>query len=166
VDRAIGEAEYAVYGALLSALVDPDRKRDLRPLLTVTQGTVVVCRHVRLLDTGNPSSFRDDRERLALGDLVAKSFARPDGRWLELPSTIDHALPTPVPHVVGDDRGDALQPHGIVFVSRVGFDPDQCVAVVHVTFRAMALCGRTGFASLTREAAGWRLAHEYVRGVA
>jgi hypothetical protein len=164
-DNVISETEYAVYGALLAALVDPERKCNLRPLLTLTQGPVVVCRHVNLVSTVDPG-FGEVRHRRGLADLVAKSFARPNGRWLSLPSTIEHALPTQVPHVVGEDRGDAMQPHGIVFLSRVGFDPQQGVAVVHVTVRAMALCGRSGFATLTREAAGWQLEREYVTGIA
>jgi hypothetical protein len=167
--------EYAVYSAVVAALLDPKRESRLRPA-SARGDHLVIHRAVYLVTTGDPASLGlDAAASAARDDLIAKSFDRSDGAWTALRARLNAQLAVTGAYDLDDDDylmrdADFFARYpdtaGILFLSRVGFDPTERTAMVHVTLRAMALSARSGFAILTRAGGAWNLHREILTGFA
>lgn len=127
---------------------------------------------VQLVHSGDPQQLGlDPAARAAHEDLLAKSYDRSTRPWSMHELPLKPLLTTPARYLI--EVGDHLfsdpdffaripDARGLVFLSRVGFDPAERTALLYLQIRAMALSSRAGFVQLGRRGASWEIERELV----
>jgi hypothetical protein len=174
IPRHITDLEYDIYSAVVETLRNPERRSDLLLRKPLHEGPLVIHAKVQLAGTGDPDVLGlDGAGRVAHEDLIAKSLERSATGPRFLEAWLEPRLATMVPYHVDADDYFLRDPElfarypnniGVLFLSRVGFDSTQRVALLQLTFRVMALTSRSGFVQLVRRGGSWEIERETVTG--